>query len=877
MIPLTDKVNTGLVVNDSVNEAFFHNQLDFIRLLYGLSLVLLAAACVPLCRGSQRAPWKWLCLFAVLYALRQWCALVAISMGHPRVLEWVQVALSAVSLGTLVEFARLGTLSWTGKGPGRWILIPLACMSAFGWFAGLQGVDTSIRCVLGLTGGLWSAYALWRHGRLQHPESRALPIAAVSLAAFGLLIGVFVRPSPCPPATIINQDTFLAVTHLPVHVVLAAIVLLLALMIRQHHQASSARALVSMPSREFGVSFLAASLICTLALGWCVTEQVGRLAHGEARQALLNRGRLIAAALEHEQVWRLTAGEEDVGSAAWRAVHEQLVHIAACDPSAVRVYTLKLRNGVIFCSNGSIAEGSPGQVRTGEPCTNTPSEFYSVFATGQAITVGPHTDQCGEFVSGIVPIRLSDSEPVEHVLVLDERAEDWRRLIGGQRLAPLSVTLLIALLLTSFFVVRQISQESTARLMISERRLGLVLETTSEGIWDWDIEAGQIYHSPRWCESLGYSPQEVPETADFRESIIHPDDLPRVREALRMHLDGHSALYECESRMRTKAGTLRHTLSRGKVVERDADGKPRRMVGADADITAGKQAEEFRQQAQRDLRAIFDSVHDAILVHDLSGRILDFNDRMLDLFAVSREEAPELSIENDLSSPENPRGRLEAIWQDAVAGLPQQVEWIARRPHDGSSFPVEISLRKVELGDREVMLAGIRDITQRKVAEQSLRESEERLDLALRGADLGLWDWNVQTGEMHLDERWTGMLGYSPDDIEPHVHTWHGLIHPEDAPGVMEGLRAHLEARTAVFETEYRLKTNSGGWVWVLARGRVMIRSRSGKPLRMSGTHLDITSHKQTEAELQQAKAAAEAARQTESELQDHTRQETRS
>jgi signal transduction histidine kinase len=93
------------------------------------------------------------------------------------------------------------------------------------------------------------------------------------------------------------------------------------------------------------------------------------------------------------------------------------------------------------------------------------------------------------------------------------------------------------------------------------------------------------------------------------------------------------------------------------------------------------------------------------------------------------------------------------------------------------------------------------------------------------------------------------------------VHSWQNLIHPDDASRVAEAFRAHFEARTSLYEAEYRLKASSGDWIWVHARGRVVVRSRSGKPLRMTGTHLDITWRKKAEAEAQEAEDAADQAR----------------
>lgn len=134
-------------------------------------------------------------------------------------------------------------------------------------------------------------------------------------------------------------------------------------------------------------------------------------------------------------------------------------------------------------------------------------------------------------------------------------------------------------------------------------------------------------------------------------------------------------------------------------------------------------------------------------------------------------------------------------------------------------------------------------------AEQALAESEERLDLALRGADLGTWDWNIETGEVVFNERWAEMLGYALREIEPHVRAWEQLVHPDDWAGVQAVLQAHLTGRTPGYETEHRLRTKSGGWVWVLDRGKVVARAADGRPLRAAGTYLDITARKEADAE----------------------------
>ncbi|MDY0042408.1 MAG: PocR ligand-binding domain-containing protein, partial [Desulforhabdus sp.] len=143
------------------------------------------------------------------------------------------------------------------------------------------------------------------------------------------------------------------------------------------------------------------------------------------------------------------------------------------------------------------------------------------------------------------------------------------------------------------------------------------------------------------------------------------------------------------------------------------------------------------------------------------------------------------------------------------------------------------------------------DITERVRAETAARESQEKLAVALEGADLGSWNWNVQSGEINFDERWAGMLGYHVDEIKPHVKSWEALVHPEDLPKAMEALNDHLEGRTPFYETEHRLRHKSGTWVWVLDRGRVIDRDHDGRPIRAAGTHLNISERKRAEEALE--------------------------
>lgn len=134
----------------------------------------------------------------------------------------------------------------------------------------------------------------------------------------------------------------------------------------------------------------------------------------------------------------------------------------------------------------------------------------------------------------------------------------------------------------------------------SDERYRLALEATSDGVWDWDIETNSEYFAPRWCEILGYAPDDpdIDRTFDFWASRIHPDDRPGVMDALKQHLE-NDAPYNVEYRHLHRDGNYRWQNSRGKAVR--VDGKPVRMVGAIRDIQAAKDEEAARLELEREL------------------------------------------------------------------------------------------------------------------------------------------------------------------------------------------------------------------------------------------------------------------------------------
>ena len=159
-----------------------------------------------------------------------------------------------------------------------------------------------------------------------------------------------------------------------------------------------------------------------------------------------------------------------------------------------------------------------------------------------------------------------------------------------------------------------------------------------------------------------------------------------------------------------------------------------------------------------------------------------------------------------------------------------------------------LSANVVRLGDA----LGVRDRAierereRVRATEERLRESEERYTLAVRGADDGLWEWDLGSDHVYYSPRWKSMLGYTEDEVGDSVEEWRDRIHPEDRESTLAALQAHLDGVTARFENDHRLRHKNGRYRWVLARGATL-RSVAGKPYRLVGLNTDITARKRAE------------------------------
>ena len=210
------------------------------------------------------------------------------------------------------------------------------------------------------------------------------------------------------------------------------------------------------------------------------------------------------------------------------------------------------------------------------------------------------------------------------------------------------------------------NEKDSARFHI-ENPFYRALDAMGDGIWDWDLQTGEMFCSDRWLESLGYDRNDVSPGVSFAERVIHPEDRDVLSEISDAHLEGQTDYFECEYRMRKKSGDYRWTLSRGRVLERDSKGKALRVLGVNFDITSNKAAELFLEQVEHRCSTIVETAGCVILCLDTNLRILEWN-RAAEKISGWTEAEVRGKNYVEWFVPEEVRGRVTDEIQRVLAG-----------------------------------------------------------------------------------------------------------------------------------------------------------------------------------------------------------------
>jgi PAS domain S-box-containing protein len=392
-----------------------------------------------------------------------------------------------------------------------------------------------------------------------------------------------------------------------------------------------------------------------------------------------------------------------------------------------------------------------------------------------------------------------------------------------------------------------------------ERRFRAMVDSAPFAMSVMGADRSFEYFNLRFVETFGYDKADIPDKdAWFR--VVYPDPVYRRTAVERWHnitsegpspADGRPGVFL----IRSKDGSDRHVSMRAVNLE---DG---RQLMSYEDVTEHVRAKSELKEAVSILSATLDAVADGVLVIGRKGRMKTFNRQFARMWKIppelleSKQDEQAINIVlQQLRDPGSFQERIKQLYDEPETESFDRLEFKDGRVFEAFSMP---NLLEEKIIGR---VWSFRDITKQARAEEALRESKQRLDLALRGARLGLWDWNLQTGEVVSGLRAAELLGYATEEIQLHDTDWEKQIHPEDKPRVMEAWNRHLKGIDLLYEAEYRLRSASGDLKWILDLGMVSERDESGKAVRATGVNLDISRRKQAEQALLDKTEAVEQA-----------------
>jgi len=269
-------------------------------------------------------------------------------------------------------------------------------------------------------------------------------------------------------------------------------------------------------------------------------------------------------------------------------------------------------------------------------------------------------------------------------------------------------------------------------------------------------------------------------------------------------------------------------------------------LGITRDITDRTLAHAALRESERNFRMLFEQATEGIFVCDEELRFLDVNPAACQMTGYSREELLAMTVSELLEPHEQPR--LPALVEQLAGGEVATSQWHARR-RDGSTHIVEASSKRLPDGRYQTC---VRDISERGRVETALRDSEDRLRRAVRAGRVGLWDWDLRTNKVYYSPEWKRQIGFDDHEIGDTLDEFQRRLHPDDMPGLLAETTAFIEQRLQEHETEFRLRHKDGSFRRILGHASLAFEA-DGTPIRMLGSHVDITERTELQAQLVQA------------------------
>ncbi len=401
---------------------------------------------------------------------------------------------------------------------------------------------------------------------------------------------------------------------------------------------------------------------------------------------------------------------------------------------------------------------------------------------------------------------------------------------------------------------------TTQELQQTKEKLEAMLDGSLMGFWDLELATQTVTCSRRFCELVRLDPSQGVFTADDLWSMVHPDDYPRVRDAMERAVAGQG-VFEVQYRVICADGSLIWVAVRGSLV-RDREGNPTRFSGSLEDITQQMADRHERLMVERKFQLAFETAATAIALFDADTRIVEVNDAFCRIFDRPREELLG-SLASDQSHPDD--WDLTARFVEEMTAGKRTSYRVQKRFISGKGSIIWLDISVAKLVDEDGILVGYisqgMDITGRREAQDALMESRNTLHLALKASGLGIWDWNLEADETTYDQRAAQVLELPGAGVyRADLTKWAKRCHPQDRVASMAALSSIMSGDMPDFSIERRLLLENGQTRWVATHGMVVARNADGQPTRLVGTVADLSEVKALEQRLRETAIHARSA-----------------
>ena len=492
--------------------------------------------------------------------------------------------------------------------------------------------------------------------------------------------------------------------------------------------------------------------------------------------------------------------------------------------------------------------------------------FYATFKVGPAETEGRAVYDLGDGQWDIPRLRtlLEEIVPVNNWFNDFEVEHDFehigrKTMLLNARRFPAEGPFKLLLLAIEDITSRKQAEEA---LRQSEERFRNYFELGLIGMAITSPTKGCLDVNDQMCQILGYTRDELLQKT--WAEMTHPDDLAADAANFNRVMAGEIDSYTMDKRWVRKDGRVIDSTISVRCLRRD-DGSVDRFVALLQDISERKRAEAAVRESEARFRGTFENAAVGIAHKDVNGRFLRVNERYCAIVGYTREELLARTF-HDITYPEDLAAELEPytrLMRGELSSYSLEKRYVRK---DGSLIWIDmtISLQRDAADRPAYAIAILEDISERKRAEEAVRVANERLDLAIRGSNIGIWDLDLAPGSeyrygpVRFINVWEP-LGYDPAEFPAHASASRALGHPDDLVQVDRAVAACLAGETEEIRVENRVRHKDESYHWLLTLGKAM-RDGSGRPVRLIGTVLDITERKRAEEELRRAKEAAEAA-----------------